>query len=128
MRSNDIWLGLTYDLFNFAQLTNGVAGELGLSTGEIIFNLGSSHLYDSDREKALTVLKLPYELRSLSSPRLPGRPPADTILAWDENLSHPWSVYRDALQAQTSAAALRTLVEGFESPSQVTRVAPEGDL
>jgi len=109
MRSSDIWLGLPYDFFNFAQLTNGVAGELGLTPGELTFNLGSSHLYDRDREKASTVLLQPGLLDHFTSPRLPGRPPADDILDLKDDLLQPWSIYRDALEAKTSADALTCL-------------------
>jgi thymidylate synthase len=48
MRSSDVWLGLPYDLFNFSMLTNALAGELGVKTGWLKMNLGSSHLYDEN--------------------------------------------------------------------------------
>ena len=113
MRSSDIWLGLPYDFINLSQLISGIAGELGLTPSVLVFNLGSSHLYDRDRTKASGVLLQPGLLETVSSPRLPGRPPADDILDWKEDLIQPWSIYRDALQAKTSADALtclRTLV------------------
>ena len=113
MRSSDIWLGLPYDFINLSQLVSGIAGELGLAPGELIFNLGSSHLYDRDRGKAAAILDHHEMLSFLRSPRLPGRPPADDILNYSELLIDPWSIYRDALQAKTSADALtclRTLV------------------
>jgi thymidylate synthase len=109
MRSSDIWLGLPYDFINFSLLSMGVASELGLVPGSLIFNLASSHLYDRDREKAATVLAAPELLRCISSPHLPGRPPADEIFDYDELLTVPWSIYRDALQARTNADALTCL-------------------
>jgi thymidylate synthase len=115
MRSSDIWLGLPYDFVNLSQLMSGIAGELGLETGELIFNLGSSHLYDRDREKAGAVLTQPELLGCVTSPRLPGRPPADTVLDSDTiALAEPWATYRDVLRAKTQAEALghlRTLEE-----------------
>ena len=114
MRSSDVWLGLPYDVPNFSLLTNGVAGELGLIPGELMFNLGSSHLYDRDREKAGTVLAHPELLWCVTSPRLPSQPPADDVLAWNESLAEPWATYRDVLRATTQAEALmklRTLEE-----------------
>jgi thymidylate synthase len=114
MRSSDVWLGLPYDVPNFSLLTNGVAGELGLVPGELVFNLGSSHLYDRDREKAGTVLAHPELLGCVTSPRLPSQPPADDVLAWNESLAEPWATYRDVLRATTQAEALmklRTLEE-----------------
>jgi thymidylate synthase len=109
MRSSDIWLGLVYDFFNFSQLTNAVAAELSLKTGELIFNLGSSHLYDRDRLKAAGVLAHQERLGCVSSPRLPAPPPAQDILDWREDLSAPWSLYCDVLQAKSNVDALRTL-------------------
>jgi thymidylate synthase len=107
MRSSDIWLGLPYDFVNLSQLVSGIAGELGLETGELIFNLGSSHLYDRDREKASAVLAQPGLLERVTSPQLPGRPPADDILDSDTvALAEPWATYRDVLQSKTQAEAL----------------------
>jgi thymidylate synthase len=115
MRSSDVWLGLVYDFFNLSQLVSGIAGELGLMTGELIFNLGSSHLYDRDRAKAGAVLLQPELLDAVMSPLLPGRPPADDILDNDEILLiEPWATYRDVLRSKTQAEALmklRTLEE-----------------
>jgi thymidylate synthase len=113
MRSSDIWLGLPYDFVNLSQLVSGIAGEMGLETGELIFNLGSSHLYDRDREKAAAVLAQPELLRCVESPRLPGRPPADMILDWKDDLNYPWLNYRDALKSPTSEGA-RIILEGLE--------------
>ena len=109
MRSSDVWLGLPYDFINLSQLVSGIAGELDLIPGELIFNLGSSHLYDRDRGKAAAVLDHHEMLSCLRSPLLPGRPPADDILNYSELLIEPWSIYRDALQAKSSADALTCL-------------------
>ena len=109
MRSSDIWLGLPYDAFNFSMLSMSVAGELGLTPGSLTFNLGSSHLYDRDREKAAAVLAAPELLSVVSSPQLPGLTPADAILSYDELLTAPWSIYRDALQAKTNGDVLYCL-------------------
>lgn len=56
MRSSDAWLGLPYDLFNFARLTAVVAGYLDLLPGSLTINVGSAHLYDRDRERAAQVV------------------------------------------------------------------------
>lgn len=56
MRSNDLWLGLPHDFFNFAQLTNGLAGELGIDTGGLTLNTGSSHVYSRNYEQVLAIL------------------------------------------------------------------------
>lgn len=56
MRSNDVWLGLPYDLYQFNQVQHTVATLLGLEVGEYVHNAWSLHLYDSDYEAAETQL------------------------------------------------------------------------
>ena len=109
MRSSDVWLGLPYDVFNFSMLTMGVAGELELTPGTLMFNLGSSHLYDRDRVKAYDVITAPNALRCISSPQLPCQPPANEILNYDSALAAPWAAYRNALLSLTNVGALMEL-------------------
>lgn len=51
MRSNDAWLGLTYDLVQFAALQGAIAQAVGVPMGHLIHQPGSLHVYDSDVEK-----------------------------------------------------------------------------
>lgn len=51
MRSNDIWLGLPYDVFNFTCMQIQMAMELGVEIGKYYHNVGSLHLYKRDVEK-----------------------------------------------------------------------------
>lgn len=51
MRSNDVWLGLPYDVFNFTCMQIRMAMELGLDIGVYYHNAGSLHLYKNDLEK-----------------------------------------------------------------------------
>lgn len=51
MRSNDVWLGLPYDVFNFTCMQIRMAMELGLDIGVYYHNAGSLHLYKKDLEK-----------------------------------------------------------------------------
>lgn len=51
MRSNDVWLGLPYDLFNFTCMQIQMAMELGVEIGYYYHNAGSLHLYTKDLEK-----------------------------------------------------------------------------
>ena len=51
MRSNDIWLGLPYDLFNFTCMQIQMAMELGVEVGVYYHNAGSLHMYKRDVEK-----------------------------------------------------------------------------
>jgi thymidylate synthase len=51
MRSNDIWLGLPYDVFNFTCMQIQMAMELGVEIGVYYHNAGSLHMYKKDEEK-----------------------------------------------------------------------------
>jgi thymidylate synthase len=83
MRSSDIWLGLPYDCFNFTMLSNVLASQLHLLLGSFTIHLGSSHLYDINREDARRVLDAPEQLSGVQSPQLTGPPPQwmDRVLA-----------------------------------------------
>lgn len=48
MRSNDIWLGLPYDVFNFTCMQIQMAMELGVEIGVYHHNVGSLHMYEKD--------------------------------------------------------------------------------
>lgn len=51
MRSNDIWLGATNDVFCFTMIQELIASELGIDIHFYQHNTGSMHLYDRDIEK-----------------------------------------------------------------------------
>lgn len=53
MRSNDIWMGVPYDMFSFCFLQMKMAMELGVEIGEYTHYAGSLHLYARDYETAL---------------------------------------------------------------------------
>jgi thymidylate synthase len=55
MRSNDAWLGLPYDVFQFTQLQATVANVLSVGVGTYTHNVGSMHIYESDLEKTENV-------------------------------------------------------------------------
>jgi len=52
MRSNDVWLGLPYDMFCFGILARLVADELKVRTGWYIHQPGSLHLYSRNLDAA----------------------------------------------------------------------------
>lgn len=52
MRSNDVWLGLPYDVFAFTTLQALIARELQLDVGTYHHQAGSEHLYSRNRDKA----------------------------------------------------------------------------
>ena len=58
MRSNDLWLGLPYDLFNFTCMQIQMAMELGVGIGTYYHNAASLHLYERDVEKVYENTKL----------------------------------------------------------------------
>lgn len=56
MRSNDAWLGLPYDMFQFTQLQHTVRRVLGLNHGTYTHTAWSMHLYESDVERSYDVV------------------------------------------------------------------------
>jgi thymidylate synthase len=48
MRSNDVWLGLPYDMFTFTCLQVKMAMELDIDVGSYTHIAGSLHLYEKD--------------------------------------------------------------------------------
>ena len=61
MRSNDVWLGLPYDIVQFTLLQHAMATALGREVGWYHHAVGSLHMYERDRlkvEMALTDISL----------------------------------------------------------------------
>lgn len=48
MRSNDLWMGFTYDAFSFCAMQVLMAMELGVDVGEYTHFAGSLHIYGRD--------------------------------------------------------------------------------
>lgn len=57
MRSNDAWLGLPYDVFNFTMIQKYVADLLSVDIGWYHHHVGSLHLYEQHWEKAKLVME-----------------------------------------------------------------------
>ena len=53
MRSNDIWMGVPYDMFSFCFLQVKMAMELGVEIGTYTHYAGSLHMYKRDYDIAL---------------------------------------------------------------------------
>ena len=53
MRSNDIWMGIPYDIFFFTCNQIKMAMLLNIDVGEYMHNAGSLHMYKRDYETAL---------------------------------------------------------------------------
>jgi thymidylate synthase len=120
MRSSDVWLGVPYDAFNFSQIGNALAGALGVDMGEVVMNLGSSHVYAPNYDGAHDAI-LADGQETVSSPALNGWPPtALTNTFLDGDGSEAWLKilekdnpdyvrYAQALMAPNKAAALEIL-------------------
>jgi len=46
MRSNDVWLGLPYDLVQFISITGAIAAALDINVGTYTHTVGSMHVYE----------------------------------------------------------------------------------
>lgn len=57
MRSNDIWLGFPYDVFNFMTLQEILANRLGIEVGEYTHIVDSFHLYETHFDAAKKIIK-----------------------------------------------------------------------
>ena len=66
MRSNDAWLGVPYDTFNFSAISFFIAlhlNKLGLKCklGELTIQAGSRHIYESDFKKLDNIFTSNYD-------------------------------------------------------------------
>lgn len=57
MRSNDLWFGFPYDVFQFTCMQILMSMELGLELGNYTHIAGSLHFYERDYKKSLENLK-----------------------------------------------------------------------
>ena len=62
MRSNDIWRGTPYDIFNFTMLQEIMACMLGIDIGKYTHVADSLHIYESDFELGQKVVEENYPL------------------------------------------------------------------
>lgn len=74
MRSNDVYLGLPYDVFNFTMIQEYVATLLNVEVGAYIHIVNSLHVYEKDREKIKRIASNPSSteipMRSMLSERV----------------------------------------------------------
>ena len=61
-RSNDVWLGMPYDVWSFTCLQAIVAATLGVRPGDCHYNVGSLHLYERYYSAAQETIKEPFHL------------------------------------------------------------------
>jgi thymidylate synthase len=120
MRSSDIWLGLPYDFFNFSMLGNVMAAIRGVEVGSVTYHIGSSHIYETNLEKAHEIL-LREDATTMMSPKLKNAPPLwlDDVLAQAAHATNgqaivaqaPWLQYANVLLAPDNSQA-KQFMEG----------------
>jgi thymidylate synthase len=110
MRSNDLWLGFPYDCFNFSQLTNSMAGELGVETGSFTLQAGSSHIYEQDWHKVRDIIERQDLFHYLISPKRQRIAPTAICDATSEQglTDQEWA-YATSLHCATKASCLAVL-------------------
>lgn len=65
MRSNDVWLGMPYDVWCFTCIQQLVAEALGLELGWYQHQAGSLHVYSKHLEKATLAATADYEIEDI---------------------------------------------------------------
>lgn len=74
MRSNDVWLGTPYDVFNFSMLAHLVCARLGgvdASPGALYLTAASSHLYEENWEAARAMTRTAVVDSIVDQPKTP---------------------------------------------------------
>lgn len=108
MRSNDVWLGLPYDLFQFAALQSAYADALGVLPGAYVHSVGSLHAYEKDWD-------------AISTLQSPGEPPRH-----ETRYTPRWGIDHEGLHGIAAVSSrARSLLLGFP-PNDMT--APEATL
>jgi thymidylate synthase len=77
MRSNDVYIGLPFDVFSFTMLQELLARDLGVEVGRYVHMVGSLHLYERNRTDVEQFLAEGWQ--STDSPM----PPMPTSSPWD---------------------------------------------
>lgn len=78
MRSNDVWLGMPYDVFAFTCLQRLIAQSCGMRTGSYTHQVGSLHLYERNAPRAAGALSC---CRAASPSRTVWAAPARVVTA-----------------------------------------------
>lgn len=79
MRSNDAWMGLPYDMFQFGQLQLTLANIIGVTAGYYVHNAWSLHLYEENVAESYNVVEAPMAI----VPQLRDRQPSGLGTAHD---------------------------------------------
>jgi thymidylate synthase len=108
MRSNDVFLGLPYDVFFFTMLHELVALELQAQLGSYYHQAASLHLYARDDERARRVVGMPPKPQSFEMPRM-SAPDVPVLLELEQRLRAGLPVSNAALNM--AAPYWRELIE-----------------
>jgi thymidylate synthase len=109
MRSNDLWLGFPYDVYDFTMIQNYLAHRLGVRLGTYTHCVGSLHVYEHHWESAHAVIQeqttwRPESLPFASDFGLRERSCFLNIAAYGEQLTTPlspeWAVLMSVLAAR----------------------------
>ena len=75
MRANDMFVGMSSDVFSFTMLQEYMARQLNVPVGKYYHVVGSSHIYECNFLKAKEVLatKKPFSTYNLSFPKMPSK-------------------------------------------------------
>ena len=73
MRSNDVWLGLPYDFFQFAQLQLTICRIMGFDPGTYVHTAWSMHLYDVNVENTYKLHDWRFDVTEAEQPTGIGR-------------------------------------------------------
>lgn len=126
MRSNDVWLGFPYDVFQFTLLQKTIANCLGIEAGMYIHLVGSLHLYEKDVEASLNLRRPTSRMDPQYVPglRVPGSYSIDTLCPVKsfetirsitaDVLKSLSSLATNPITAYTGSVALNTGAESIE--------------
>ena len=130
-RSNDVWLGVTYDFFFFSCLQHLVAQALGVPVGPHFWLAGSMHLYERHYADAMAYIEEQTRLESAEDPRHRALDwPAYTPVAWPQdgfpksNLAWLMSAVTEAIRLETAARAF-DVGGSFKSVEDYAAMLPE---
>lgn len=99
MRSNDVFLGFSHDVFAFTMLQEIIANDLGVGLGVYNHMAGSFHLYDKHRKAARQFLDEGWQ-STVAMPRMPKGTPwpsIKTVLLAEKKIRNSIPIDVDAL-------------------------------
>lgn len=79
MRSNDAFIGLPHDIFTFTMIQEIVAKTLNVDLGIYNHSVGSLHLYEENKDKALVYLREGFQSTKITMPEMPEGDPWSAI-------------------------------------------------